>query len=373
MNSAKPDAMTTVGRVARLRDRLAEQGLDALLISHPQNRRYLSGFTGSAGYLLITTDATTIAVDFRYFDQVAQQAPNFRLHPITSSELETWLPGLFAGLGGKEVGIESEHLSYAAYKQFTKTVGDLPQADRPRLVATTGIVEKLRATKEPGELAAIQAAVDLGDAAFAHLSERLEPGWTEKEAAWEIEKYIREHGGDAVSFETIVAGGDWSALPHAYPRDRRLQEGEAIVIDMGVRLDGYCSDLTRTLFLGKPDNQFRRVYDIVLAAQLAAEELIEAGMTGEQAHLLAHRVISEAGYGEEFGHGLGHGVGLEVHEAPRLGRNSSDVLTDGMVVTIEPGIYIKGWGGVRIEDLTVMENGRLRVLTRAPKTEQTKV
>ena len=141
---------------------------------------------------------------------------------------------------------------------------------------------------------------------------------------------------------------------------------------MGVRRDGYCSDLTRTVFLGEPDDQFRRIYDIVLGAQLAAVELIVAGMTGEQAHLLAHRVIAEAGYGEEFGHGLGHGVGLEVHEAPRLGRGSSDVLADGMVMTIEPGIYVKGWGGVRIEDLAVMENGRLRVLTHAPKTEQTR-
>ena len=365
-------AMSTAGRIVGLQGRLDEKGFDALLVSHPQNRRYLSGFTGSAGYLLVTGEEAVIATDFRYFEQATQQASGFRLHPITQSPAETWLPGLLAGLGGKKVGIEAEHLPYAAYKRFAKAIADLPQADRPRLAATTGLVEGLRAVKEPGELAAIQAAVDLGDAAFAHLSERLEPGWSETEAAWEIERYVREHGGEAVSFETIVAGGAWGALPHAFLRDRKLQAGEAVVIDMGVRRDGYCSDLTRTLFLGEPDDQFRRVYDIGLGAQLAALELIEAGMTGEQAHFLAHRVIAEAGYGEEFGHGLGHGVGLEVHEAPRLGRGSSDVLADGMVMTIEPGIYIKGWGGVRIEDLTVMENGRLRVLTHAPKTEQAK-
>jgi len=365
-------AMSTVGRLAGLRGKLDEKGFDALLVSHPQNRRYLSGFTGSAGYLLVTGEEAVIATDFRYFEQAAQQASGFRLHPITASPAETWLPGLLAGLGGKKVGIEAEYLPYAAYKRFAKAVADLPQAERPRLVATTDLVEGLRAVKEPDELAAIQAAVDLGDAAFAHLSERLEPGWSEREAAWEIERYVREHGGEAVSFETIVAGGAWGALPHASPRDRKLQAGEAVVIDMGVRREGYCSDLTRTLFLGEPDDQFRRVYDIVLGAQLAALDLIEAGMTGEQAHLLAHRVIAEAGYGEEFGHGLGHGVGLEVHEAPRLGQGSSDVLADGMVMTIEPGIYIKDWGGVRIEDLTVMENGRLRVLTRAPKVEQAK-
>ena len=364
--------MSTAGRIAGLREKLAEGGLAALLVSHPQNRRYLSGFTGSAGYLLIAAEDAVLASAFRFFEQAAQQASGFRLHPLTASPAETWLPGLLAGLGGKKVGIEAEHLPYAAYKRFAKTVADLPQAEQPRLVATTGLAEGLRAIKEPGELAAIQAAVDLGDAAFAHLSERLEPGWTERAAAWEIERYVREHGGEAISFETIVAGGAAAAMPHAFPRDRKLQAGEAVVIDMGVRRDGYCSDLTRTLFLGEPDDQFRRVYDIVLGAQLAALELIEAGMTGEQAHFLAHRVIAEAGYGEEFGHGLGHGVGLEVHEAPRLGRGSSDVLADGMVMTIEPGIYIKGWGGVRIEDLTVMENGRLRVLTHAPKTEQAK-
>jgi Xaa-Pro aminopeptidase len=170
-----------------------------------------------------------------------------------------------------------------------------------------------------------------------------------------------------VSFETIVAGGEWSALPHAYPRDRALTEGEPVIVDLGARVKGYCSDMTRTLCLGREAERFRIIYDIVLAAQLAAEELIEAGITGEQAHMLAHRVIDEAGYGENFGHSLGHGVGLEVHEAPRLGPGSTDVLVNGMIMTIEPGIYVSGWGGVRIEDLAVMENGRLRVLTRAPK------
>jgi Xaa-Pro aminopeptidase len=156
-------------------------------------------------------------------------------------------------------------------------------------------------------------------------------------------------------------------MPHAYPRDERIQEGQPIIIDMGVRLGGYCSDLSRTLFLGQPDEQFDRIYDIVLTAQLTAEELIRKDMTGEQAHLLAHNMIAETGYGENFGHGLGHGVGLQIHETPRLTRASKDVLADGMVFTIEPGVYISGWGGVRIEDMVVLEDGRPRVLTRAPK------
>lgn len=357
----------TTERLARLREKLAKQRLDGLLVSHPQNRRYLSGFTGSAGYLLVTRKATLIATDFRYYEQAAQQAPGFQLVPVTSSAVEGWLPALMVGLGGKKIGIEADHLTCATYEQFSRVLRDLLEAERPKLVRTQGLVEGLRAVKEPQEIAAIQAAVDLGDGAYAHLLASVRPGWTEKQAAWEVEKHIREHGGEAVSFETIAAGGEWSALPHAYPRDRPLEEGEPVIVDLGARVDGYCSDLTRTLCLGEEDERFRIIYDIVLAAQLAAEELIEAGMTGEQAHLLAHRVIEEAGYGENFGHGLGHGVGLEVHEAPRLGKGSTDVLVDGMVMTIEPGIYISGWGGVRIEDLAVMENGRLRVLTRAPK------
>jgi Xaa-Pro aminopeptidase len=236
-------------------------------------------------------------------------------------------------------------------------------------VPTTDLVEALRAIKEPEEVEALERAVLLGDAAFVDVARRIEPGWTEKRVAWEIEKYIREHGGDGLSFDTIVAAGPWGALPHAYPRDHVIQEGEGIVIDMGVNLGGYMSDLTRTIVLGEPDDRFKRVYDIVLTAQLTAEELITAGMTGDEAHQLAHRVIAEAGYGERFGHGLGHGVGLQIHEAPRLGSNSKDVLKDGMVVTVEPGIYLPGWGGVRIEDQAVIENGRLRILTTAPKLE----
>jgi len=365
-------ATASQGRLTKLRQRLQEEALDALLVSQPQNRRYLSGFTGSAGYLLVTATDTAIATDFRYFEQAAQQTPDFRLHPIASPAFEAWLPGLLSGLGGKKVGVEAAHLPHATFQQMAATLRGLPRSAQPRLVATTDLVEGLRAVKEPEEIGAIQAAVDLGDEAFGHLMERLEPGWTERQAAWEIERYMREHGGEAVSFETIVAGGPWSAMPHAYPRDEPLREGQPIVIDMGVRLDGYCSDLTRTVVLGAPDDRFQRIYDIVLGAQLAAIELITAGMTGEEAHFLGQRVIDEAGYGESFGHGLGHGVGLEVHEKPRLGRGSTDVLADGMVMSVEPGIYISGWGGVRIEDLAVMESGRLRVLSRAPKIEQMK-
>jgi len=276
---------------------------------------------------------------------------------------------MVAGLGDKKVAFEANDMTVATHQQFKKALATLPDAVRPTLVPTPNLVESLRLFKEPGEIEALQRAVNLGDAACTDVCERVEPGWTEKQVAWEIERYIREHGGDGLSFDTIVAGGAWGAMPHAYPRDRKLKPGEGVVIDMGCDVGGYMSDLTRTIFLGKPDDQFRKIYDIVLTAQLTAEEMVKPGMTGEECHMIAHNVIEAAGYGDTFGHGLGHGIGLEVHEAPRLGRTSTDELKDNMVFTIEPGIYITGWGGVRIEDMVVMEDGKPRVMSHAPKLQ----
>jgi Xaa-Pro aminopeptidase len=355
-------------RVQRLRSALQECELDAALVSNAQNRRYLSGFTGSAGYLLISAADAVIATDFRYYEQSAAQAPDFRLHK-TVGGFDGWVPQIFAGLGGKKVAIESNDMTVATHAQFKKSLATLPDAERPALVPTPGLVEALRLYKEPEEVVALQAAVDLGDAAFTHVAQRVEPGWTEKQVAWEIEKYIREHGGDALSFDTIVAGGAWGAMPHASPRERKLEAGEGVVIDMGCEVAGYMSDLTRTIVLGKPDDQFKKIYDIVLTAQLTAEEMVKPGMTGEECHMIAHNVIEAAGYGDTFGHGLGHGIGLEVHEAPRVARTSADELKDDMVFTIEPGIYITGWGGVRIEDMVVLEHGKPRVMSRAPKLQ----
>jgi len=366
-------------RLDRLRQKMAEVGLDGLLVSSPvedtfgdvgANRRYLSGFTGSVGYLLITQEAAFIAVDFRYHEQAQREAAGFTPFPA-SGPLPDWFASLVgeAELAGKRLGFQAGDITFATYQTIAKAVKDMPASQRPKLLAAPPLVEQLRAIKDADELAAIQRAVDLGDEAFVAIAQRIEPGWTEAQAAWEIEKHIREHGGEGVSFEIIVAAGPWAAMPHARPRDEKIQKGEPIIIDMGVRLGGYCSDLSRTLFLGQPDEQFDKIYDIVLTAQLTAEALIGKDMTGEQAHLLAHNVIAETGYGENFGHGLGHGVGLQIHERPHLARASKDVLADGMVFTIEPGIYISGWGGVRIEDMVVLEDGRPRVLTKAPKLD----
>ena len=363
--------MSAAQRLARLREKLDGHNLDAFYVSSPEsaspvNRRYLSGFTGTNAYLLIARDGAAIATDFRYYEQAESQAKGYRLYKTTGA-MDKWLPGLLEGLGGKRIGFEAGHVSYQTYRVMRKVVQDLAEQQRPKLIATTNMVESLRTIKDAQEIAALQAAITLGDEAFAHVAQRLEPGWTEKQVAWEIEKYVREHGGDALSFDTLVGAGERGAMPHCFPTDRKLKQGEGVVIDMGVDLGGYMSDLTRTIFLGKPDDKFTRIYDTVLAAQQTAQELVEAGMTGEQAHLLAHKVIQEAGHGEHFGHGLGHGVGLQIHEAPRLGQTSKDILADEMVFTIEPGIYLTGWGGVRIEDVVVMEGGKARVMSHAPK------
>jgi Xaa-Pro aminopeptidase len=320
------------------------------------------------GHLLITRELASIAVDFRYYEQAEKESPHFQQFKA-NGPMNTWLADFLrqGNLGGQKLAFEAQGVSYATYQSLRKAIGELPEDDRPELKATTNLVESLRAIKEPGEIEALQAAVTLGDQAFEYVAERIEPGWTEKQVAWEIEKYVREHGGEGLSFETIVGAGPWGALPHAQPRDYAIQTGEGVVIDMGVKLNGYVSDLTRTIFMGKADEQFRKIYDIVLGAQLTAEELVRPGMTGGEAHNLAAKVIEEAGYGDKFGHGLGHGVGLQVHEPPRVGSSSEDKLEDGMVFTIEPGIYLPGWGGVRIEDQGYLKDGRYVPMSHASK------
>jgi Xaa-Pro aminopeptidase len=356
---------------------MAEHNLDAFVVgaavedifhTHAANRRYLSGFTGSTGWLLITAGHAFVATDFRYFEQAKRESPHFTLFQAVGG-LEKWFARLVgeAGLAGKRIGFEAGDLTVGAFQAMKKALDTIPAADRPKLLAAPPIIQELRAIKDPDEIAALQRAVDVGDAAFRAVAERIEPGWTEKQIAWEIEKHARENGAEHMSFPTIVAAGPHGAMPHAMPRDHVVQDGDGIVIDMGVIVDGYCSDLTRTIVVGKPDPKFLEIYDIVLTAQRTAEEIVRAGMTGEEAHMLAHNVIAEVGYGENFGHGLGHGVGLLIHEAPRLARQSKDELKDGMVVTIEPGIYITGWGGVRIEDQCVLESGRARIMSHAPK------
>jgi Xaa-Pro aminopeptidase len=351
-------------RLLKLRQKLAEKELDGILISQPENRRYLSGFDGSAGLLLITGSESLLATDFRYTEQAKEQAPDFQVIQ-TKGDMQEWFPGLVSGLNLRRLGFEADYLSLSAYQRLIEAVKTL--SSQPQFAPAQDLVEQIRAIKETRELELIAGAVKLADQALEHISNFIRPGMKEKEVSWEIERFLRENGSESLPFETIVASGPRSALPHAKPTERSIQTGEPIVVDVGARLEGYCSDLTRTFYLGEADSTFARVYDIVLGAQLVALATLESGMSGEQADRLARTVIEEAGYGKDFGHSLGHGVGLAPHEEPRLAPKVSSQLIDNMVFTIEPGIYIVGWGGVRIEDMVVMEKGKPRLFSQVPK------
>lgn len=352
-------------RLQQLRENLYQHEIEAILISTPENRRYLSGFTGSAGYLLISQGHASLVTDFRYVEQAGRQSPDFEVERVISEPF--WLPKLASKMGAKRVGFESLDMTVSTQSSFNKAVETEGSQDKVRLVATTGVVEDLRAIKDETEIKLITRAAQIADLALERVEPIIQPGITEMEVAWELEKAMRENGAEAISFDIIVGAGPNGALPHHRAGDKIIKQGESIVIDMGARFQGYCSDLTRTVFVGPPDDTFRRVYDTVLRAQLTAEEKIAPGMTGSEVDKIARDIIAQAGYGENFGHSLGHGVGLAVHEHPRVAPNSEDPLREGMVLTVEPGIYLSGWGGVRIEDMVVLENGRARIISHAPK------
>ncbi len=347
-------------RLQKLREFISSRGLDGFLVTNPENRRYLSGFTGSAGVLLITPDSAYIATDFRYYEQVARECPGFTLVKV-ERQLTDVLPGMLKEAGVKVLGFESFHLTVDEFRRWRRLTRGI------RWVPCEDEVGRIRSVKSPEEIQSIRRAVALADEAFHHACSILRPGMTEKEVAWEIETYMRTHGADKVAFDLIVASGPNSALPHARASDKPIKEGEPIVIDIGCVVDGYCSDLTRTVVLGKADERFREIYSIVLRAQQRAEKALRAGMKARRADAVARRVIEKAGYGPQFGHGLGHGVGLAVHEKPTVNRLSRDVLQAGNVITVEPGIYISGWGGVRLEDVVVIGEDGAEILTRSPK------
>ena len=354
--------MKISNRLQRLCQRLAEKEIDGILVSQPENRYYLSGFDGSAGFLLITPQNKILATDFRYIEQAQRQAPDYKIFPISGGILN-WLPGLVADLGLKRLGFEAGHITFALHQQLT----DILKPSRLKLVPQDGLIESLRVIKEPEEIELITKAVEITDNALEYIEDRIHIGMSEKEVAWEIEKFLRENGSEPIPFDIIVASGPNSALPHAKPSSRTIQPGEPVIIDIGARVGGYSSDLSRTICLGTADDTFNKVYDTVLKAQLAAIAAIKKGMTGGEIDDVARMAIKQAGYGEAFGHGLGHGIGLAPHEQPRLGPNSPDKLAAGMVFTIEPGIYLTGWGGVRIEDVVVMEEGKIRIISKARK------
>ena len=351
-------------RLDALRAALDEHQLDGILITAPENRRYLSGFTGSAGNLIVTRDDAVLATDFRYTEQAASQAPGFRVVRIGAPG---WLPPLAKEMGVRKLGFESAHVTVAAHTALVKSLADADAG--VELTPTTELVEPQRALKDPDELALITRAVEISDRAFEQVAPTIQVGDTEQSVAWRLEMAMREGGAEALAFDIIVAAGPNGAMAHHRADDTPIQEGQPVVMDFGAKYQGYCSDITRTICIGTPDETFRVIYDTVLGAQMTASATVEAQMTGEQCDGLARSIIEKAGHGDKFGHSLGHGIGLAVHEDPRVGPRAANTLLDGAVFTIEPGIYIPGWGGVRIEDIVVLENGRARTLTKAHKRE----
>jgi Xaa-Pro aminopeptidase len=351
-------------RLEKFRQLLAEEKLDGFIVTQAENRRYLSGFTGSAGILIVTPEAQVLATDSRYYGQVRQECPDWELAEVGYDFSEKMLELLRkVGLGGARVGFEAGDISVATLHAWERAL-----KGRLVLVHTRYFVEEVRMQKDAEELARVKKAVALADEAFEQLLPRLEPGMTELQVAWALESYMRTHGASAVSFEPIVASGPNSAKPHARPTDRPIQMGEPITLDWGCVVDGYCSDITRTICLGEPvDDKYMTIWNTVLQAQQAALDGAKAGMTGEEVDKLAREIIKDAGYGDYFGHGLGHGVGLAVHENPRFSFTYPYAVPAGAVMSVEPGIYIPEWGGVRIEDLVVVQEEGLTVLTTAPK------
>lgn len=348
-------------RLLALRNLLAEQELDAILVGQPENRRYLSGFTGSSGLLLISDEHTLLLTDFRYLEHASEEAPLFTIVQVHRNMADLVVQTLNE-TGVRRVGFESQHVTYETYRRWKEG------ADQVELVPAKGLVEKLRMVKDEGELATIREAVRVADAAMSHILDIITPGMTEREVAWELESHMRTHGADKVSFDFIVASGPNGAMPHAVTTDRKIEASDPVVVDIGAKVDGYCSDMTRTFCIADGDEKFLEVYGIVTEAQEMAEQGLHAGAGGVEVDGLARDFIHAKGHGEHFGHGLGHGVGLAIHEGPTLSKLSQDTLEPGMVVTVEPGIYLPGWGGIRIEDLVVVREKSAEILTGSQKT-----
>jgi Xaa-Pro aminopeptidase len=354
----------TTTRADRLADLVAERGLDALLVTGIINVRWLTGFTGSSALALVGAGPDGVRIfltDFRYLTQAAEQVPEAWAKDIAQELLPAVGERLPEG-DALRLGFDDAALSVRDHAKLAKSV-----REGVELVAAGGAVEELRAIKDETELQAIRAAARLADTALEEVLERGLAGRTERDVAFDLELTMRRLGAQAVSFPPIVAGGAHGALPHAEPRDVAIEPGQLVVVDWGAQLDGYASDCTRTFATGELDPRDAEVYELVRHAQEEALAALRPGLTGREVDAVARVIIDAAGHAEHFGHGLGHGVGLEVHEGPRLSKRSDDRLAAGQVVTVEPGVYVPGAMGVRIEDLVAVTEDGHEVLSSLPK------
>lgn len=348
-----------IERLTRLRARLEAAGLDAAVLTKPQSVTYVSGFAGSAGIAVVSMSEAYLVLDFRYVEQASVQAPGFAVERATGPLVDA-AAGVLGRLGARRAGVEEEHLPVGLFRR-------LQAAARPVEVVPVEGLDRIRWQKSPEEIEAIRRASEMAEAAFYEVLPSIRPGVTEHEIAVLLEHRLRQRGSQRMPFDLIVASGPRSALPHGVASDRVIGAGEFVTVDFGAVVDGYHSDCTRTVVTAPVSDRHREIYTVVLAAQRAALSGLRPGLTGREADALARSVIAAAGYGDAFGHGLGHGVGLAVHEGPTLSPREAAVLAPGAVVTVEPGIYLPGWGGVRIEDLVVLTDGGCENLNRLPK------
>lgn len=341
-------------KLGKLRTQLREQKIDALLITNEYNRRYLTGFTGTAGVAIVSETDAVFITDFRYMEQAAEQITGFRIVQHTATIIEE-VAAQVQIMNIETLGFEKEYLSYGLFELYNKEV-------QAQVVPVSGMIENLRMVKTAEELVILQQAAKIADDAFEHILSYIQPGRTELDVANELEMFMRQQGATSSSFDIIVASGVRSALPHGVATAKVIERGDFITLDYGALYNGYISDITRTLSVGEPIAKLREIYDITLEAQQLAVAQIKPGMTGIEADKIARDIITAYGYGEAFGHSTGHGIGLEVHEAPGLSFRSETVLVPNMTVTVEPGIYLPGIGGVRIEDdIVITETGNDRL------------
>ncbi|MDQ0269406.1 M24 family metallopeptidase [Cytobacillus purgationiresistens] len=333
-------------KIQKLRSNFAKLGIDGFLITSPYNRRYMSGFTGSSGVVLISEEKALFITDFRYTEQAAKQCEGYEIVKHTGS-IPDEVGKVVKQLGIKKLAFEQDHVTFSAHQTFNNAIA-------AELVPVSGVIENLRLIKDESEIKILKEAARIADAAYTHILDFIQPGKTEIEVANELEFFMRKAGATSSSFDMIVASGHRGALPHGVASEKVIEKGELVTLDFGAYYDGYVSDITRTLAVGKPNPKMKEIYDIVLEAQLRGMKGIKPGITGKEADALTRDYITEKGYGEHFGHSTGHGIGLEVHEGPGLSSKSDIVLEPGMVVTCEPGIYVPGLGGVRIEDDTII-------------------
>ncbi|WP_163969973.1 M24 family metallopeptidase [Oceanobacillus halotolerans] len=348
-----------MGKIVNIRKKLQENHLDGLLITSPINRRYVTGFTGTAGVALITEDAARFITDFRYIEQATEQAKDFDV--IQHKELmEQEIKQQVLDLNIKRLGFERDHVTYSSYETYNKVLD-------VELVPVSGLIEELRLVKSEEELSIMKKAAQIADQTFEHIQTFIKPGVKEIEVANELEFHMRKLGAKSSSFDIIVASGNRSALPHGVASEKEIQSGELVTMDFGALYEGYCSDITRTVAVGNIDEKLDDIYHTVLEAQLRGVNGLKPGLTGVEADALTRDYIKEKGYGDYFGHSTGHGLGMEVHERPSLSFRSEQKLEPGMVVTVEPGIYIPGVGGCRIEDDVVITTDGVEKLTVSSK------